>query len=151
VNDDFGFALNKTSDSNRGFRVSQIDECHSSLLLRIEVLLTEKAILQRNRSGLIDQTQAAQTSNVSCVQECLTLHIREVAWHGEHNVSAGDLSILVELLESGQEEGHDLLHGESVLLAHLRHFEADFLVFKFNALCGAELFFNRDLFLAAGV
>lgn len=44
-----------------------------------------------------------------------------------------------------------MFHGESVFLAHLRHFEADFLVFKFDALCGAELLFNRDLFFAAGV
>jgi hypothetical protein len=38
-----------------------------------------------------------------------------------------------------------------VLLAHLRHFKSDFLVFKFNALGGAVLFFNSDLFFAAGV
>lgn len=151
MNNDLGFTLNETSDSDGCLRISEVNKGDSTLFFGIKILFTEETVLKGDSSGLVDETKASEASNFGCVEKGLSFDIREIGRDRKDNISAVNFGKFVELLHSSEVKGHNLFDCKRVLLTHLGNLEAEFLVVKLNCLGCGEFLLMRNLLLAASI
>jgi hypothetical protein len=125
--------------------MAKVNESDISMILVREICLSEEAIVECDGGALIKESNASETSYISCINDTLSLDVAKVRWHSEYDLFSGDAGILKECLCLLEVVCENLLWGDDLGLASDGNFEADLLVFQRNDLICSELLFNLKL------
>jgi len=151
MNDDSWFSFFKCCNCDGCLWVAHINESYNSLILSIKVIFTEESIVVNNGSTLIDDSQTLDSSNMTSINDCLTLNICCIGRYRNNKFFSFDIRLLIELLNFGQIEAYNLFHGQSMISPHLSHLELDFIVFCCLYLMCDILLFNGYLIFASSI
>ena len=68
--------------------MTKVHKCNVACLIFAELSSSEESIVECDSSVFVDESQAVDVGDSCSVEDTLSLDIREIWWHRQHNVWA---------------------------------------------------------------
>lgn len=144
-------SLDKRSNTDGKLAMTKINEYYISGILWWQVALSEETISKTHSSALIDESCAFKIGNIACIENSLSLDVREIGGHRDDDISGQNACNFVEILELLQKEAEHLLRSEYVFLSSDSDLETDLFVFEWHDLVCHKLLLFLELLYAISV